>query len=309
MRDIQFKVLETIYKTFRGDYWPTTWGSLCNQIGCHDDGLVHDALKLLADKGQIVIKKYRIRPAIGWTVEQYMGKHDLWPFLLKGDFRLYGAELGREQYEEWQPGRNLGTPAANQVVRDTVTQLTEVLSLDQGSGEQICIRILEELVRIAVRNYQDRTYLRDQVRRFLEASELSHRKCEEYFYQPFLRTELQRDEILAGRLVAEAAMAGGYADIMSIGQIPIEAKVIYPDDTREDSLLCGLGFGQTARYSQLSRIGFLSVLDLRPRNSVADLSSILGDVEVKSHHKRDGREIFVVRVQHLCGFCVPSSTK
>lgn len=311
LKDIQFRILETIYKTFRGEYWPTTWAPLCNQIRCDDDRLVHDALKLLADKGQIVIKKYLHNPAMDWVVEEYTRKSDLWPFLMKGDFRIYATELGREQYEDRRSGetRNLGTPAANQVVRDTVTRLSDVLSLDQGSGRQICIRILEELVRIAVRNYQDRAYLRDHVQRFLEQSGMSPRKCEEHFYQPFLRTELQRDELLAGRVVADAAMAGGYVDIMSVGQIPIEAKVIYPDDNREDSNLCTLGVGQTARYSPLSRIGFLSVLDLRPRNSVADLSSIQDDVEVKSQLSGDGRDIIVVRVQHLCGFSTPSSTR
>lgn len=62
-----------------------------------------------------------------------------------------------------------------------------------------------------------------------ENATVTRREYEEHFYQPFLRTELQRDEVLSGRIVAGASISGGYADIMTISQIPIEAKVIYPN--------------------------------------------------------------------------------
>ena len=49
------------------------------------------------------------------------------------------------------------------------------------------------------------------------------------------------------------------------------------------------------------------VLDLNPRNTIADLSNIQNDVEVKTVKQKEGEHnVLVVRVQHICGYGAPS---
>lgn len=203
--------------------------------------------------------------------------------------------------------RDLGTPSANEVVRRTVSALDEVLRRDPRFRQHV-VRILEELVRCGVRNYQDAEYLRGPARRYLTANAgASRRQCETQFYQPWLRTVLQMDEVLAGRIVAGAFAAGGVTDIMAVMQVPVEAKVIYPDDAREQSVLAEIGHGQAAQYAALPNVAFLSVLDLRRRASLSELPSLENDVTTRRVDLRDGpTPIFVVRVQHACGFERPT---
>ncbi|MBI2555987.1 MAG: hypothetical protein HY607_06390 [Planctomycetes bacterium] len=310
LNDVQSAILGHICEKLNGDEWITIYGDLCNTIKCHDEKLIKNALELLIKEDKIILYKYiDIKPVY------YKLGQDLNKFLSIGQFRIRLEAEGRKAYEERNKKqfRNLGSPAANQVVRDTITQLSPILTLDVSRPEfaQMCIRILEELVRVGVRNYQDNNYLRKPAQAYLKApSGKDRRDCEVGFYQPFLRTELQRDKLLAGRIPADVTIAGGTTDILTICQIPIEAKVIYPDDKSEDNILMDKGVAQAAQYASLSRVAFLSVLDLRPRNTIADLSNIQNDVKVIPLLQKEGNhDVKVVRVQHICGYGVPSEVR
>jgi|SRR3990167_1905500 len=313
LSDVQFAILDFIYKNLGGNEWTGTCGELCNTIkeklNCYDAKLdtilIPNALELLIKEDKITLYKYiDIKPVY------YKLGQDLNKFLSIGQFRIRLEADGLKAYEERNKNqfRNLGSPAANQVVRDTITQLSPILTLDASRPKfaSICIRILEELVRIGVRNYQDNNYLRKPAQAYLKApSGKDRRDCEVGFYQPFLRTELQRDELLAGQIVAGADLAGGKTDILTICQIPIEAKVIYPDDKREDNVLINLGIGQAAQYASLSRVTFVSVLDIRPRK----ISNIQNDVRIMKVPQKGEHDVQVIRVQHICGDGAPSEQR
>lgn len=246
LSDVQFDILEFIYKNLEGKEWTGIHSNLCNDIKCHDVKLITDALELLVEERKITIRKYNNQTGLPYD---YKPGQDLNKFLSIGYFWIIPKSKARQAYEELSEKRfkNLGSPVANKVVRDTIAQLSTILSLDASSREfaQICIRILEELVRVGVRNYQDRSYLRDPAQKCIK-EHLSDewKRCETDFYLPFLRTELQRDEFLAGKIVAGAALSGGITDILTIYQIPIETKVIYSDDKGEESTLVAKGVGQ-----------------------------------------------------------------
>lgn len=310
--DVQFAILNFIYVKLDGNEWTTTYGTLCNTIKCHDGKLIKDALELLVEEDKITIRKYINHPGLRYSFMDYKPGQGLDKFIFVNEFRIIPKAKARKAYEELSEKRfrNLGSPIANQVVRDTIAQLSPILTLDASRSEfaPMCIRILEELVRVGVRNYQDRSYLRDPAQKYIKEHLGNERKrCETDFYQPFLCTELQRDEFLAGKIVAGAALSGGITDILTIYQIPIETKVIYSDGKGEESTLVAKGVGQDAQYASLSRVAFLSVLDLKPRNTIADLSNIQNDVEVKPVKQKEGEHnVMVVRVQHICGYGAPS---
>lgn len=210
LNDVQSAILVHIYEKLNGDEWITIYGDLCNTIKCHDEKLIKYALELLIKEDKITLYKYiDIKPVY------YKLGQDLNKFFSIGQFRISPKAEAQKAYEELNQKqfRNLGSPAANQVVRDTITQLSPILTLDASHPKfaSICIRILEELARIGVRNYQDNNYLRKPAQAYLKApSGKDRRDCEVGFYQPFLRTELQRDELpLAGQIVAGADLAGG----------------------------------------------------------------------------------------------------
>ena len=307
--DVQFAILDFIYKNLGGNEWTGTYGELCNTIKCHDEKLIKDALELLVEEDKITVRKYNNQTA--WPYD-YKSGQDLNKFISIGHFRITPKAKARKAYEELSENRfrNLGSPIANQVVRDTIAKLSPILTLDASRSEfaPMCIRILEELVRVGVRNYQDRSYLRDPAQKYIKEHWDNERKrCETDFYHPFLRTELQRDEFLAGKIVAGAALAGGITGILTIYQIPIETKVIYSDGNGEESTLVTKGVGQDAQYASLSRVAFLSVLDLSPRNTIAALSNIQNDVKVITVQQKEGEHnVPVVRVQHICGYGAPS---
>lgn len=310
LNDVQSAILGHIYEKLNGEEWIIKHGELCNTIKCHDEKLIKNALELLIKEHKITLYKYiDIKPVY------YKLGQDLNKFLSIGQFRIRLEAEGQKAYEERNKKqfRNLGSPAANQVVRDTITQLSPILTLDASRSEfaPMCIRILEELVRIGVRNYQNRHYLCDPAQDYLKThSDKNRRDCEIKFYQTFLCKALQYDELLARRIVMGAKLACGTTDILTNCQIPIEAKVIYPDDKREDSVLMTLGIGQSAQYASLSRVAFLSVLDLRPRNTISDLSNIQNDVQVIPVPQKEGNhDVKVVRVQHICGYGVPSEVR
>src|SRR3989304_4551543 len=307
LSDVRFAILDFIYKNLGGNEWTGTCGELCNTIkeklNCYDAKLdtilIPNALELLIKEHKITLYKYiDIKPVY------YKLGQDLNKFLSIGQLRIRLEAEGQKAYEERNKNqfRNLGSPAANQVVRDTITHLSPILTLDASRSEfaPMCIRILEELIRVGVRNYQDRSYLRDPAQKYIKEHLGNERnRCETDFYQPFLRTELQRDEFLAGRITAGSALCNGQTDIL-IGQFPVEAKVIYPDDEGEDSILLNKGVGQSTQYASLSRIAFLSVLDLRHRSETGNLSNIQNDVDVKQALQKQGKHnVLVVRVQHI----------
>jgi hypothetical protein len=120
---------------------------------------------------------------------------------------------------------------------------------------------------------------------------------------------LGRDEALAGFLFGEPSFVGGFPDILAIYGIPIEAKVIYENEDREESDLLSKGIGQSSQYAALSRIAFLSVLDLRPRTEPDSLSNIRNDVKVIERPQAGGCPVHIVRVQHVCGYGPPSMVK
>jgi hypothetical protein len=310
LNDVQSAILGHICEKLNGEEWIIKHGELCNTIECHDEKLIKNALELLIKEHKITLYKY-----IGIKPVYYKLGQDLNKFLSIGQFRIRLEAEGQKAYEERNKNqfRNLGSPAANQVVRDTITHLSPILTLDVSRPEfaRMCIRILEELVRVGVRNYQDHSYLRDPAQKYIKEHLGNERKRGETdFYQPFLRTELQRDEFFAGKIVAGAALSGGITDILTIYQIPIETKVIYSDDKGEESTLVAKGVGQDAQYASLSRVAFLSVLDLKPRNTMADLSNIQNDVKVIPVLQKEGyHDVKVVRVQHICGYGVPSEVR
>jgi len=271
------------------------------------------ALKLLADREQIELRQCGRREVIG-GISYYKKGMDITPYLnTGGNFEYRVTPEGRELFDKLRRERfrELGYPAADAIVQGTLEKLSPVMDLDRRDSEfsRHTIRILEELIRIGVRNYQDRFFLRDPAHRFIEQSDAARRDCERGFYQPFLRTELQRDELLAGRIVEGAGMTGGQTDIMAIAGIPLEAKVIYPEDNREESFLRVLGTEQASQYASLSRLAFLSVLDLRPRLSAGELSNIQNDVEVITHLQQGSHPVYIIRVQHICGYGRPSDLK
>jgi hypothetical protein len=90
-----------------------------------------------------------------------------------------------------------------------------------------------------------------------------------------------------------------------VGEIPIEAKVLYPESTAADA--GDLGLGQSAQYAARSGFVFLAVLDMRSRTDSADLSQIANDVSVRDVVQSDGpTPVRIIRVQHVIGFGPPS---
>lgn len=317
MNDVQYAIIEHIYKKLDGREWPTNIGDLCNviknELKCYDakldNILIPNALKLLVEEDKITIRKYISHSGSQYSIMDYKTGQDFDKFIFVGDFRIILKPKAYNELTEKQ-FRNLGSYAANKAVRDTINQISSILTLDATSRE-FAIRILEELVRIGVRNYQDYTYLSKPAQAYLKNHpEKGRQDCEVGFYQPFLRTELQRDELLAGKITGGVPIAGGTTDIFTTCQIPIEAKVIYPDDKSEESVLMNKGVAQDTQYASLTRLAFLSVLDLRPRNTIADLSNIQNDVKVISIPQKDGEHnVLVVRVQHICGYGAPSEVR
>jgi hypothetical protein len=275
--------------------------------------LVANALQLLADEAHIEIRQYS--DYYGRFVYYSRGMNIV-PFIYEGgNFEYKATPLGIRYRDELRKKNrrshfsNLGYESANAVVQNTVNLLLPVLELDAPNNERslMVIRILEGLVRIGVRNYQDSSFLRDPVHRYMDQNlSLSRRYVEEGFYQPFLRDVLQRDDILAGQVSEGASMAGGRTDIMISSKIPIETKVVYPDDEGKESYLGKLGVGQSTQYASLSRIAFLTILDLRPRKTQADLSNIENDVDVITPDQNTSNQVRIVRVRHVCGYGRPS---
>jgi len=225
LNNVQCAIIEHICVKLDRRKWTTSYGDFCNAIKCDNPLIIADALELLVEEDKIAIQKYNIHTDGMHPITDYKLGQDLTKFLSPGgDFCITLKPKAIKAYEELsgKQFRNLGSPAANQVVRDTITQLSPILTLDASRSEfaPMCIRILEELVRVGVRNYQDRSYLRDPAQKYIKEHLGNERKrCETDFYQPFLRTELQRDEFLAGKIVAGAALSGGITDILTIYQI------------------------------------------------------------------------------------------
>lgn len=172
----------------------------------------------------------------------------------------------------------------------------------------LAIRVLEELVRIGVNNYRSPDYLQGPFRRFAQANSIAPRCWEVGFYQPFILEALSRDEFLAPQLGKGSELAGGRIDL-SVGRIPIEAKVIYPDEG-VDGARGARGVGQSVQYSALTRFAFLAVLDCTRRVTSEGLSNIENDIRIERRTQYDGpHDAIIIRVQHVVGFEAPSCAK
>jgi hypothetical protein len=101
-------------------------------------------------------------------------------------------------------------------------------------------------------------------------------------------------------------MAGGSCDLLLIVDIPIEAKVIYPEDMRDAPV--SLGRSQVSQYEARSGIAFLAVLDMSSRTNATDLDQIANDVRPHEVRQKDGpTQVRLVPVQHVVGHGRPSN--
>lgn len=310
--DFELKILGILIGRPPGDFRPRTFGELYNLTEPPRESLLERALQLLADDGFIEIRQARKTPYRYSRFESYQKGMKLGPFIYEGgNFEIKATPTGWRRYEnlEQKGLSNLGYPLANTVVRETLEKISSALSSSSDRNFSFyCTRILEGLVRIGVRNYED-SFLRNSVNHYLRVNASSSRRdCELQFYQPFLKDMLGRDEALAGFLFGEPSFVGGRPDILTIYGIPIEAKVIYENEGRENNQI-SKGVGQSSQYAALSSIAFLSVLDLRPRTDPDSISNIRNDVEVIDRRQMDGYPVHVVRVQHVCGYGPPSTVK
>ncbi|MCI0393092.1 MAG: hypothetical protein MOB07_30540 [Acidobacteria bacterium] len=308
--DFELKILGILIERSPGEFRSMSFGDLYNQTKPPRESLLEAALQLLADDGYIEIRQAR-KTSYGYSrFESYQKEMKLGPFIYEGgNFQIKATPTGWRRYESLkQKGlSNLGYPLANAVVRETLEKISSVLSSSSDRDFSLYYtRILEGLVRIGVRNYED-SFLRNSANHYLRGNASSSRRdCEVQFYQPFLKDMLGRDEVLAGFLFGESSFVGGRPDILTIYGIPIEAKVIYENEGKEESDLISKGIGQSSQYAALSRIAFLSVLDLRPRTGPYSQSNILNDVTVIEQPQAGGYPVHIVRVQHVCGYGPPS---
>src|SRR5262249_10125136 len=157
-------------------------------------------LKILAllDDEFIEIRQARNTPQGYSQFESYRKGMKLGPFIYEGgNFEIKATPAGWRRYEILkQKGlSNLGYPLANEVVRETLEKISSALSSSPDRNFSLyCTRILEGLVRIGVRNYED-SFLRNRVNQYLSLNaSQSRRDCEVQFYQPFLKDMLGRDE-------------------------------------------------------------------------------------------------------------------
>lgn len=286
----------------------TTLGQLAAELKCDQDALV-DALQVMQDRGRGEVVQY----ATSGHPRIFKSPERLSDFLYRrSDFRIRRLAQGRgwfeEQLREEQASgfRNLGVDRGNEIVKSIMGHLEPLLGSDSGLRTKT-LRVLEGLVRIAIRNYQIAD-LRNRFQRFLSTqSETAIRHVETAFYQPFLHEALSHDDELAGQIAFGSSLGGGRPDLIVAQHIPIEAKVVYPGG-EGDSQSTETGVAQAVQYSALSRFAFLSVLDTVERRTAANLSNLENDIKLIKRKQVVGtNEITVVRIRHIVGFGHPSN--
>jgi hypothetical protein len=204
---------------------------------------------------------------------------------------------------------DIGDEIGNRVVRRILEDVVKGREVPPDRRE-IIERITAKLVWIGVHSYRDKEFL---VGRALQAVKgrgprSQRRDLERRFYQPFVHSELARDPALGRHLTKGPEQTGGSCDLLAVGDFPIEIKVLYPDYTGPVADLTGIG--QTTQYAARSGIGFLAVLDMRPRTTASEAGQIENDVKVVEVKKQDGdATVRIVQVRHVVGHGRPSKVR
>jgi hypothetical protein len=311
--ELQFQILEWVYSSQQNGYGiPARLPDVANKFSASWEDVIA-AMDLLTRRNQIdVARCVPTRGALlGW--ERFRAdSHDIREFLDGLGCHLFQTSVGRERLALLRRQReaaalpNLGEPTANEIVRAGVENLLQGLATN-AERRRVLGRVLAQLVSIGVHNYRDAEFL---AKRALEALDgrAGRADIERSFYQPFLYRELARDDVLAPHLTKNPEQASGLCDLLCMGDVAIEAKVVYPDDTAEHA--ASVGIAQATQYAARSGIAFLVVLDMRRRSAAAHLGQIANDVRIISVGKQDGpTPVRIARVLHVVGHGPPSRAR
>jgi len=319
--DLQFSIAATVR-----DWTPGAGGSVAEgmaaklpewawQLNMPLEEIV-SALELLADDGRLRIRVWSrdvgIRPD-GW-LEYRPGRGNISRFV-GGFFRMVLTAKGKAWVDKERRLRverkiiDTGDPVSDAVVQ---RQIERVLAARPTPPEQrkVLEALLSKLVWIAAQNYREQRFLAAKAGRELDAARDRGDRAdlEKTFYQPFLYEHLMQVPALVPHVTKTPEQAGGAPDFLLMGEFPLEAKVVYPEESEGKAK--DIGLGQVAQYASRSGVGFLSVLDLRPRPSVRDLSHLANDVGVREISPGDGLgPVLIVRVQHVAGLGPPSRVR
>jgi hypothetical protein len=310
--DLQYKLAETVRAWAGSPGMPLSAGQpillsyLVTTVGASEHEIVA-ALEVMVRKGYARV--------IRWNAGRYVtyrpglcAFHDF----VCPEFRMLLTPDGMEWFDlerrvkAGSAALSTGDDSGDAVVRRTLNEIVKgrTLPVDRRS---IIERILVKLVWIGVQNYRDKEFLSGPAQ--LAAQERvgrrKRRDLEIRFYQPRIYSELARDSELGRHLTKGSEQAGGACDLLAVGEFPIEIKVIYPEESRD----CAdeIGVGQATQYAARSGIGFVSILDMRPRTTIAELGQLANDVRVVDLPKNGGpNSVRIVQVHHVAGHGPPS---
>ncbi len=260
------------------------------------------AIELLARRGLVDVRR-----EVDWEIRPPIDPGRISARLLAGLpwFRLFRTSQGIEWLEAERSSRlpRTGDETGDLILAATLIELQAGNELPTATRAR-CGRVLSALIRIAAMSYRDSAYLAKPAQRALDApaSRSGTRQLEVDFYQPLLHAEFLRDPVLALLVTKGSEQAAGRSDLLIGGDIPVEAKVIYPDHRGGDAEL--IGIAQTAQYAARSGVGFLAVLDMRCQRDGQVTPSLREDVRVVEPQPKTGAR--VVRVRHLAGLGPPS---
>jgi hypothetical protein len=96
LNEVERKILGHLINTLQGRGTPTSWGNLCNAIGCTDSGLIENALESMISEGLIELRKVPQGNTV--PADFLRGKHKQ-DILYRGDFYLIHTAQGRKRLE------------------------------------------------------------------------------------------------------------------------------------------------------------------------------------------------------------------
>lgn len=306
--DLQFRLADMVRDTTDYDGMPVLIQHLSNNVGA-PVGELAAALDLLARRGLIRIRKYLNG---GGKFDYDPNRHNIHDIIAPPGFRVFRTPQGMDWVDTERrrrsaaPAIDIGDAAGNDAVKRCVAEVFQGREVADDRRRVVGL-ILGRLVWLGVQNYRDSAFLAKPARRDLASLREGTGRAdfERSFYQPLLYAELAREPQLAMHLTKGSEQAGGTCDLCCVGDLPIEAKVIYPDGSSAEAE--SFGVGQTTQYAARSGIAFLAVLDLRARTTAAELGQIANDVRVVEVRQKDGpATVRIIRVQHVVGQGAPS---
>jgi len=241
-------------------------------------------------------------------------RHDFRAFIGR-DFRMLLTSKGMEWFDAERreraasTGIDTGDSAANAAVGRTLAALLDGRSISP-ERRKILELVLAKLTWIGAQNYRDAEFLSRKASRELDRARRQEGQVEleRTFYQPFLYERLMQVPELGSHVTKDPEQAGGSPDFLVMGDVPIEAKVLYPE---ADPAAAGtIGLAQTAQYASRSGMGVICVLDMLPRNRAGDLSQLANDIRVEEVAQKGGpMAVRIVRIQHIVGLGPPSRVR